>query len=114
VVSAIDRRQLRQPPVLRNPGLPPYLVRIRPHTTRPAPPTGSPSHLEGWWVGGVSGVVEGAFVFDAVGAVLGSGAFSFRHRESAIRARRRVVGELPRAGRLAQLGKNCAPSGWGC
>ena len=55
----------------------------------------------------MSGVVEGAFVFDAVGAVLGSSAFSYRHRESAIRARRRVVGELQRAGRLASLGKNC-------
>src|SRR4051812_2872405 len=71
-----------------------------------------PCSSEGWWVGGVAGAVEGAFVFDAVGAVLGSGAFSQWHRQLAIRTRRWAVRQDQRAGRHRKLGEEPRPSGF--
>jgi hypothetical protein len=58
-----------------------------------------------------SGRVEAAFVFDAGGAVLGSGAFSGRHRQSPIGTRWRAVRKHQRPGGVASWGKNSAPVG---
>ena len=69
-------------------------------------------HLEGRWVSRIAGPVDAAFPLDSVSAVLGAGAFSSRHGQTAVRTGQRP--RRPAQGSpvgTASCGKSIAPNG---